>query len=179
MRTNLLLICLFGTILASLSLPAQSDLDKPSHELRAYVQQPSGDIVPVPREYAASGLQSEGINPQANSRNTAEMLWLPGAQAAVRLQEHDAIKVWAELPQGTDIRSIELLKFETRGKRRVTYTSAFRRGDQGHWNTVAFKARQNKQGKWLIEPAVQLPPGEYCLTPRSSIDQFCFGVDKK
>jgi hypothetical protein len=148
--------------------------------VRVYVQQPNGELLQVPREYSAEDMDHEGMGHNANRWNTTVMLRLPGPKSAIRLKEGDAIAVLAELPKGIDPRRIELLKFETRGKQRVTYISAFgARSSEGHWNTLTFKARQSTDGKWLLEPAAQLPSGEYCFTPPSGNEHFCFGVDKK
>jgi hypothetical protein len=108
------------------------------------------------------------------------MLRLPGAKSTIRFKEGDAIEIWAELPKKIDPRRVELLKFETRGQQRVTYIAAFgARNSEGHWNTLPFRARQIRDGKWLLEPTIQPQSGEYCFTLPSGNEHFCFGVDKK
>jgi hypothetical protein len=159
---------------------AQSLPGKQSRELRVYVQQPNGELLQVPKEYSVEDTEHEGMGHTATPWNTAVMLRLPGAKSTVRLKEGDAIVVLAEIPKKIDPRRIELLKFETHGLQRVTYISAFgARGGETHWNTLSFSARQNPDGKWLLEPTVRPQSGEYCFTLPSGNEHFCFGVDKK
>ena len=177
MRNSLLLVYLFGTIASSQEPQPLSP--EQLHEMQVYLQQPNGDVVPIIQEHSAKDYEHEGTVPIATAFNTAEMLRLPGAKSALRVKEGDAVRLWAELPKAIGPRQLELLRFETRGKQRVTYLSRFgARSAEGHWNTVPFKARQNRAPKWLLEPTDRLPSGEYCLTPSSSTAHYCFGVDK-
>jgi hypothetical protein len=180
MRAKCVLMYLLGFSLTPAGVQAQSAPSKQSRELRVYVQQPNGELLQVRREYSVEDTEHEGMSRTANRWNTAVMLRLPGAKSTVRVKEGDAIEVLAELPKKIDPRGMELLKFETRGLQRVTYTSAFgARSSEGHWNTLPFRARQDLDGKWLLEPTIQLLPGEYCFTLPSGNEHFCFGVDKK
>lgn len=180
MHAKCLLIYLLGLILIPAGVRAQSPPSKHSQESRVYVRQSSGELLQVPREYSVQDTEHEGMGHTATRLNTAVMLRLPGAKSTVRLKEGDAIEVWAELPKKVDPRRIELLKFETRGQQRVTFISAFgARSSEPHWNTLPFRARQNLDGKWLLEPTIQPLNGEYCFTLPSGNEHFCFGVDKK
>jgi hypothetical protein len=180
MRTKCLLMCLLGLGLTPSGIQAQSPLIKQSREVSFYVQQPNGELLQVPHEYSAQDTEHEGMSRNANRRNTSVMLRVPGAKSTIRLKEGDAIEVWAELPKKIDPRRIELLKFETRSQQRITYISAFgARSSEGHWNTLAFRAQQGRDDKWLLQPTIQPPPGEYCFTLPSGTEHFCFGVDKK
>jgi hypothetical protein len=144
------------------------------------MQSADDDIRPIPLENSVRDTERANTSQVGNRFTTAEMLRLQGDKAVSRYKEGESIRIWAELPDFDHPRTIELLKFETRGKQRITYLSGFGASSgEGHWNTVSFKARQNKIGKWLLEPAVQLPPGEYCFTLRSLMDHYWFGVDKK
>lgn len=180
MRNRCLLMSIFVLSLTPSRVQAQSPLTKKSQQANFHVQLSNGELLQIPREYSAQDYAHEGMSTNANRRNTSVVLRLPGAKSTIRLKESDRIAVWAELPKKIDPRRIELLKFETRGEQRVTYISAFQaRSSEGHWNTLAFRARQSRDGKWLLEPATQPPPGEYCFTLPSGTEHFCFGVDKK
>ena len=180
MRTKCLLMSLLVLSLIPSGVQAQSPPIKQPRKASFYIQQPSGELLQVPHEDSAKDTDHEGMSTNANRWNTSVMLRLPGAKSTIRLKEGDTIQVWAELPKKIDPRGIELLKFETRSGQRVTYISAYgARSSEGHWNTLAFRARQSQSGEWLLEPTVQPPPGEYCFTLPSGTEHFCFGVDNR
>jgi hypothetical protein len=152
---------LLGLSLVPAALPAQSHPAKQFRQSKLYVQQSNGEPLQIPREYSVQDTEHEGMSQNANRWNTAVMLRIPGAKSTVRLKEGGTIGFWAELPNKIDPARMELLKFETRGQQRVTLISAFgARNSEPHWNTVSFRARQSRDGRWLLEPTTQLTTAE-------------------
>jgi hypothetical protein len=44
---------------------------------------------------------------------------------------------------------------------------------------VAFEATKYGEFSFKVRPVSALPPGEYTISTRSSLDGFCFGIDQK
>ena len=109
----------------------------------------------------------------------ANLARLPGRSAKIRFTEGQEVRIIALLPGAVDPRRLELQSFEYRGMTRVSYIGPFKAGPGANWNARSFRAQQLKDGRWLLEPASQLRPGEYCFSPKFNYDNFCFGVDKK
>ncbi len=146
--------------------------EKESKDVKFFVLQANGQPVEVERESPNFGTES-GLMGGGRSSPSATTVTLTGGKAKLRFREGDPMQLWVMLPEGINLRSVNLFKFESRGKRRVTYTtgSAF-----PIENTLSFKGQKTADGKWRVEPSAALPRGEYCYEAR---DLFCFGVDKK
>ena len=153
--------------------------NKQLQEVRMFTLQQDGSLTEISREMAAEDLESAGMNAtHASPQNTVELARLPGGKAKLRYTEGQDVRTIAILGS-VDPGQIELVSFENRGTIRVSYRAPFRGGYKGHWNTHPFRARQLKDGRWLLEPSSQLGPGEYCFSPKFNDYNFCFGVDKK
>lgn len=144
-----------------------------------FTLQQDGSLTEISRETAAQDIESVGMNSTyASPQNTVELARLPGGKAKIRYTEGQDVRTIAILGS-VEPGQIELISYENRGTTRVAYLAPFRRGYQGHWNTHPFRARQLKDGRWLLEPSSQLNPGEYCFAAKFNDDNFCFGIDKK
>jgi hypothetical protein len=180
MAAKCLLVFFLGLSLIPSRVQAQSSPGKQSRVAHFYAQQPSGELLQVPLESSMWDTEDSVVVRSASRSSSVVRLRIPGARSAIRFKEGDPIELWAELPKNLDPRMIELYRFDTLGQQRVTYPRRFQApSGEGHWNTLSFRARQSRDGKWLFEPATQPQPGEYCFTPPTGNDFFCFGVDKK
>jgi hypothetical protein len=159
----------------------QPPSNKQQREIQMFALQQDGSLFEISCETAGTDYEQSAASFVASPRNTLILVRLPGGAAKVRYIAGQNIRVIAALPGSVDVRQLELLSFETRSKTRVSYLGRCGRalGDHGHWNTRSFRARQSKDGRWLLETTSQLGPGEYCFSPKFNNDNFCFGVDKK
>lgn len=154
---------------------------KQLRELKLYIQSPTGELSLVPREVGFANEEATRDFPTsvATPQTVVETVRLPGTKAKVRFTQGQPIEIFAEMPFGSDPRQLELFHFGIRGKQRVTYIEPFRNPNRGmHWNTISFRAGLLKDGRWNLMPPT-LAVGEYCFSPHSSHDSFCFGVDPK
>jgi hypothetical protein len=152
---------------------------KQLREVQMFALQPDGSLPEISRETAAVDNEHIGTTMTATPGNTATFARLSGGKAKFRYTEGQEIRIIAQLPTSSDPRQIELHEFENRGMIRVSYLQAFGSRSDSSWNTHSFRARQLKDGRWLLEPALPLKHGEYCFSPKFSNANFCFGVDGK
>ncbi|HWW98458.1 MAG TPA: hypothetical protein VNY74_12200 [Edaphobacter sp.] len=151
--------------------------NKQPKEVQMFTLQQDGSLTEISRETAAEDSERVGMS-VANPQNIVVLARLPGGKAKIRYTEGQDVRTIAILGS-VDPSQIELISFENRGQIRVAYLAPFRSKYKGHWNTHPFRARQLKDGRWLLEPSSQLDPGEYCFSPKFDEDNFCFGIDKK
>jgi hypothetical protein len=157
----------------------QPPSNKQLRQIQMFTLQQDGSLAEIGCETAAIDSERYATNTVANPQGIVSLARLPGGQAKIRYTEGQDVRIIALLPGSVDIGQIELMSFENRGKIRVSYLRPFRGGSGGNWNTHPVRARQFKDGRWLLEPTSQLGPGEYCFSPKFNNDNFCFGVDKK
>lgn len=150
-----------------------------------FTLQQDGSLTEISRETAAADSERAGLSRVPSPQNTVhlaektfDLVRLPGGKAKLRYTEGQDVRTIAMLGSA-EPGLIELVSYENRGTTRVAYLAPSRRGYKDHSNTHPFRARQLKDGRWLLEPSSQLGPGEYCFSPRFNDDNFCFGIDKK
>ena len=169
-----------GLLWASLGAAGQQPpSNKQPRQIQMFTVQQDGSLAEISCETAVIDSEHFGMSPSANSQNTIYFVRLPGGKAKIRYTDGRDVRIIALLPGSVDPRQIELLSFESRGEIRVSYLRPFGRSSEGNLNARSFRARQAKDGRWLLEPSSQLRPGEYCFSPKFNSDNFCFGVDTK
>lgn len=147
----------------------------------------NGEIVELQKEHGFDVLTTQFEMPSlipsdvvASSRTTVHMVRLPGDKSKVRFPQGSGFNLLAEFAAGTEPGSLQLMRFGTQGRQRITYTRPWndsRPGTRSVWNTVAFKAGMRKDGKWVLLPPDDLPVGEYCFSLVNTDENSCFGVD--
>ncbi len=147
-------------------------------EVQMFALASDDTLAELPREIAVIDNERGTASNVATPQNTAVVARLGGGKAKHRFAEGQPVRILAQLPAGSDPRQIALHSFEKRGQIRVSYLAPFGGGPET-WNTHSFRARLLKDGRWLLEPAASLTPGEYCFSPKTSNDNFCFGIDAR
>jgi len=178
-RRSLLLLLIFGGIVL-----ATEEKQPSSKQLKIFAMQ-NGEIVAMQNEHGFDNLETireiPSITPSsvvASSATTVHTLRLSGERSKLRFPQGSGFNFLAEFPSGTDARYIQLLRFATFGKQRITYTHPYNSPARGSiWNTVPFKAGMRKDLKWVLTPSDNLPVGEYCFSLINTDNLFCFGVD--
>jgi hypothetical protein len=176
---SFLLLLIFGHIVF-----ATEEKQPSSKQLKIFAMQ-NGKIVAMQNEYGfdrletmreIAGMTSSSV--VASSATTVHTLRLSGERAKLRFAQGTGFNFLAEFPSGADARYLQLLRFATVGKQRMTYTHPYNSRARGSiWNTVPFKAGMRKDLKWVLIPPDSLPVGEYCFSLIDTDSIFCFGVD--
>ena len=146
-----------------------------------------GAIVEVQKEHGFDVLTTSVEIPSmvpstivASASTTVHSVHLPGENSKVRFAEKSGFNFLAEFSSGLDPNSLQLVRFGTINKQRISYTRPWNDatpGTRSVWNIVAFKAGQRKDGKWVLLPPQDLSLGEYCFSLVNTDENFCFGVD--
>ena len=162
--------------------------DKKVRGVKIFALQSSA-IVEVEREHGfdvlTTSFEIPSIIPSsivASSATTVHSVRLPGEKSKVRFSESSGFNFLAEFSSGTRPDSLQLMRFGSLGKQRITYTRPWddsTPGTRSVWNTVAFKAGLRKDGKWVLLPPDNLSVGEYCFSLVNTDENFCFGVDPR
>ena len=115
----------------------------------------------------------------ASSATTVHSVRLPGEKSKVRFPESSGFFL-ADCSSGARPDSLQLTRFGSLGKQRITYTPPWddsTLGTRSVWNTVAFNAGLRKDGTWTLIPPDDLSTGEYCFSLANSDENFFFGVE--
>jgi hypothetical protein len=149
---------------------AEMIVRKPDQIGAIYLQEDSGNLLPVERTEAVAHPGSAG--PRAR-RSNGQYWEIPGERAPFRLTSGSRTQFVVEMPAGIAPGTFSLYPLESTGYTRRTKAGT----GNGPAVTIPLAVTKVEGNTYVLAPAKTLAPGEYSFSPAGSNDAYCFGID--